>query len=618
MSRPVWRWTLLVWAVVTALGAWGLVAARRADLRAAFDLDARILHRVMSQRLEQQETVLYAVAALSDQGMDPGRLNRYVQTLIHPYPQIVAAQVCIPAGCQVLASGHRPLPRLPFSFQEQPAVNWLAGEHPLYALTLRGARVWVDAQALLVASDLPREPLSVQIYRPDSGERLTGQATPAGRAAFTFSAEKQLGTRLEPFPVRFARTHSWQVWPWGRLAAWSILTMLVALGVVWLLTVRGRTHQALLDERRRAQGVVQASTDGIVVLDPQGAVVQVNPAARLIVGELRIGAAVQDQVQVGATLSQAPLDTAQFWSAREAQAFPEGTALQRNGQRILVEGGLTPLLGERGQLLGRVLTVREVGPLRQRLLARLDAGERRVREHEQMLSHVSRLSTLGEMSAGLAHELTQPLTAIVSYGQAGTRLLGQDPPDLPRARQAVQGMVTQAQRSAQIIARLRTLVRRAPAQRVQVDVVQAVHNILTLCQADLSRLAVTVETQFPVAAPALGDPVQVEQIILNLVRNALEAMDEAGECRLDLRIEAAGDWWRLTVQDSGAGLSGETLARLFQPFQTSKPGGLGLGLSLSQTLAQGLGGELTGANAPGRGARFVLTLPQWSGDVPAR
>ncbi|GGL08240.1 ATP-binding protein [Deinococcus radiotolerans] len=614
MPRPVWMWTLPLWLAVTALGAWGLVSGQRAALRAAFDLDARVLHRVLSQRMEQQETVLHAVSALLTQDLPAGTLRGSVQTLIRPYRQIVAVESCAAAGCQLVAPGRAALPLLPFSPSPGPSVHWPAGSGARYALSLGRARVWVNAGALLPARDLPEEPLTVQLFRPDGGALVLGQAAPVRHAAWAFSVDKRLGTALEPFPVRFERAYAWTVWPWGELLAWVAVTALLAWGLARALIVRARSERTLLDERRRAQGIVQASTDGIVVLDAGGVVVQANPAARRILDGLQVGQAIGSAAQFQATLSQAPFDAAGFWQARAAVALPDGTALQRGAQRVLVEGGLTPLTGEGGHLLGRVLTLREVGPLQQRMLAQLDAGERRVREHEATLTHVSRLSTLGEMSAGLAHELNQPLTAIVSYGQASLRLLNQAEPDLTRARQAVQGMVTQAQRSAEIIARLRTLVRRAPAQRVKVDLVQAARNILTLCQADLTRLDVQVDAPLPTAAFVTGDPVQVEQILLNLVRNALEAMAGVPRRHLSLRVRSAETSWALTVQDSGAGLTGAALANLFQPFQTSKREGLGLGLSLSQTLAQGMGGDLSGENAVAGGARFTLTLPQWTGD----
>lgn len=249
------------------------------------------------------------------------------------------------------------------------------------------------------------------------------------------------------------------------------------------------------------------------------------------------------------------------------------------------------------------------------MLAQLETGERRVREHQDTLAHVSRLSTLSEMGAGLAHELNQPLTAIISYSQAAARLLDEPQPDLGRVRHAVNAAVHQAGRAAQIITRLREWVRRAPGQARATDLVQAAQNVLTLCHADLRRLDIRVVTHVPPGAPVQADPVHLEQISLNLLRNAIDALERTPHAQITLVVEPEGSEWTLTVRDNGPGVTPDVLGRLFTPFTTSKDGGLGLGLSLSQTLAQGMGGNLRGANTP-TGAAFQLRLPQ-AGPPPA-
>ncbi|GHG08350.1 hypothetical protein GCM10017783_21160 [Deinococcus piscis] len=585
-----------------------LYGERRYTLTETFNLDARVLHRVLSQRLEQQETVLKAVAVLLSQSEDPQLLRQYVQLLVSPYPQIVGvgwcAQSCVPLTPPLKTAA------LPFTVPNGAQIS-LPSRGSLYALDLQQVRMWIDASKLLTTIDLPPAPLTIQILRPAGGELLTEHRAPVRPASLTLSVEKPLGTALEPLPIRFQRDYSWGVWPWAQILAWWVLTGVFVWFLARMLASRRRAEQALEDERRRAQGIVQASSDGIVALDPAGRVVHANPAAHQIFTGLDLGVDIRTLAHFQATLSQQPLESASLWEETQTTTLPAGTALQRGGGRVLIEGHISPLWNESGQLLGRVLTLREVGTLQKRMLAQLSEGERRVREHEALLAHVSRLSTLGEMSAGLAHELNQPLTAIVSYGQAGHRLLAEDHVDLPRARQAMQGMVTQAQRAAEIITRLRKLVKRAPAQRVRVDVIQAVHNVLTLCQADLDRLNIQVKMHLPPCAISRADPVQVEQIVLNLVRNALEAMQDTEERVLTLRVTAQAPYWRLTVLDTGTGLSEQELAQLFQPFNSLKEGGLGLGLTLSQTLAQGMGGDLTGGNAS-IGAEFTLTLPQWS------
>jgi C4-dicarboxylate-specific signal transduction histidine kinase len=258
-----------------------------------------------------------------------------------------------------------------------------------------------------------------------------------------------------------------------------------------------------------------------------------------------------------------------------------------------------------------VLVLRDVGPLRRRVVEALEASERRLRRHEATLEHVTRLSTLGEMSAGLAHELNQPLTAILAHGQAALRMLEDPAADRAGPRRSVEATVAQARRAAAVVANLRRLVRRAPGVARPVDVSQAVENVVALVRDDVERLGVDLRAD-PGREPLLirGDPVQLEQVLLNLVRNALEAVRDREVRVVEVRASAAPDGVRIEVLDSGPGLSPEVRDRLFSPFVTTKPDGLGLGLSLSQGLVHGMDGELRGADRPGGGAAFEVALPR--------
>jgi len=164
------RWTLLCWVAAALLGTWVLTSERRAALRASFDLDARVLHRLLSQRMEQQETVLYALAALPTQGMQPDQLTAYVRALVRPYPQIVAVEFCAEVCRALVATQARP--DLPYAPTRRPVVGWPAQQGPTYALTLERVRVWINLDRLVQGGDLARLPLTVQIYRPGDRQRL--------------------------------------------------------------------------------------------------------------------------------------------------------------------------------------------------------------------------------------------------------------------------------------------------------------------------------------------------------------------------------------------------------------------------------------------------------------
>lgn len=611
------RTVLLSWLLLVLLGCGGLWWSAWTRAQVGFDTDARILHRVLSQKMAQQEAVLGAVDALEQQGLDARALGRYVNTLLRPYPQVIAVQRCTPGGCQTYnRTRAQTLPDLPpRAGTAQPAVQWPSQGRALYALVQRRIRVWVDAGQLIQPDEQASAPLHFDLRRPGTGQLIW--ASPAAPAAspIRLSVSKTLGTASQAFAIQITRSVPWSAWPFGWMALWSLFSALGAAALHRLVQGRASAQRAVLDERARAQGVVLAATEGVVALDLQHRVTLANPAARQMLNHpLPLGTDLSAVATFRASLSQPLFGVAEFWNSTDLVTFPEGLTLCRadlSGQveHVLVEGTLVPLVGSAGVLQGRVLTLREVGPLQRRMLAQLDVSERRIREHEETLAHVSRASTLGEMGAGLAHELNQPLTAVVSYGQATVRLLADPKPDLPAARRATLAMVAQAQRAAEIITRLRRLVRRAPSQTTAVDLTQSVHNILTLCRADIGALGLDLQLRFPTDMPlVLADPVQLEQVILNLLRNALDALRDAPHRVLELNVAPSSGGWQFEVRDSGPGLSPDVLNRLFVPFTTTKPEGLGLGLTLSQTLAQGMGGELQGGNLPGGGARFVLTL----------
>lgn len=241
------------------------------------------------------------------------------------------------------------------------------------------------------------------------------------------------------------------------------------------------------------------------------------------------------------------------------------------------------------------------------------------------LGQVARLNTLGEMAAGLAHELNQPLAAVLANAQAARRRLDGasvasprdiadpgDDDDLMQAREAIVQVVAQARRASDVVQRLRRSVEArgtpAPLQPVALDA--TVRDALHLLDPRLRRDRIDVAQALD-AVTVTADPVALEQIVHNLLLNALQALEDTPEARrrLEVRTAMVGDGGVLTVADGGPGIPPELLPRLFQPFATARQGGLGLGLSLSETLAAGMGGSLAGGNRDGGGAEFRLVLP---------
>jgi len=230
------------------------------------------------------------------------------------------------------------------------------------------------------------------------------------------------------------------------------------------------------------------------------------------------------------------------------------------------------------------------------------------------LGQIGRLNTLGELAAGMAHELNQPLTAILASTQAAGRLLADDPPDLATAQTAITQATDQAKRASDVVNRLRRAVEQPDlaGQLERVSLLGAARSALYLLEPELKRLGIAptidlAEPEFSV----LAEPVALEQVIHNLMTNALQALElvPASERTLTLKLDTAGKRGRLTLQDTGPGIANNVVSHIFEPFFTTRKGGLGLGLSLCETLTSGMGGTLTAFNHVPRGAEFCLSLP---------
>lgn len=226
------------------------------------------------------------------------------------------------------------------------------------------------------------------------------------------------------------------------------------------------------------------------------------------------------------------------------------------------------------------------------------------------LGQVSRLNALGEMAAGLAHELNQPLTAVLANTQAAMRLLDDDPPEADAARAAMTQAAAQARRAADVVARLRRSIERPGGKCVTVDLAELVRSSANLLEPECRRRGVAMAVSGADAVPVAADPVALEQIVHNLIGNALNALEATPAPSLQLAVtrDPAARQARLSVRDNGPGVAAAVRDHLFEPFVSARPGGLGLGLSLCDTLATEMGGRLR-HQAASPGAEFILELP---------
>lgn len=486
-----WRWPL-AWLLLTALGGLLIVRGDISQRRDAFQTDARIAHRLLSQRAVQQDAILATLVTLQPAATSLPPLARQLSAL---YPQLLAldahpaAQPWPSAAQQAAesrshASGHAELVTL------TPA-NVALGQYTLLqagdptSLALR-----IDVRRMVPWDEWPIErdgPVRVALVRDEAEFVIqpgqTDTARPFGLTeGFVFA--KALASPAQPFELRLRRATGPAQWPWRWLLAWAGLLAAALAGL------------AAWQQARRAR-----------------------------------------------------------WQAEE----------------------------------------------------------------HLRIGRVARLNTLGELAAGMAHELNQPLTALLANTQAARRLLDDEPPELAPARQAMAQAVAQGRRAADVVARLRRQVEApgaAPASTA-LHLADVARKALRMFEPELRARA--VRASWRGQAPAvLADPVALEQIVHNLVGNALQAMEAvpAAERELLLQIGAEAGRGVLRVQDSGPGLAADTLPRVFEPFFTTRPGGLGLGLSLCESLAQAMHGTLAVRNVAPHGAEFRLELPLAEGSTP--
>jgi signal transduction histidine kinase len=240
------------------------------------------------------------------------------------------------------------------------------------------------------------------------------------------------------------------------------------------------------------------------------------------------------------------------------------------------------------------------------------AGEE-LYQAQSELAHVRRVTTLGELTASIGHEVKQPLAGVITHASAGLRWLARQPPDLEEARRALRSIIKDGYRAVEVIDRIRAFVRKAPPRKERLDINEIILEVIALTRSEVRRNGVSLHTRLVNGLPDVqGDRIQLQQVILNLIVNAVEAMSGASEGARELLISTGKDAPNavlVAVRDSGSGLDPEDLDRLFDAFYTTKPSGTGMGLSICRSIIEAHGGRIWAtANVP-QGAIFEFTLP---------
>ena len=239
--------------------------------------------------------------------------------------------------------------------------------------------------------------------------------------------------------------------------------------------------------------------------------------------------------------------------------------------------------------------------------------ERRLREMQMELAHANRVAIIGQLTASIVHEVMQPIATTVTNAQIALRFLDAQTVDLDEVRQTQKDIVKGGKRAGEVISRIRDLFKKAPPRRDQWEINGVIREVIELTRGEAMKNGVTVQTELPDHLPHVhGDRVQLQQVILNLIINAIQAMSGLSQGIRELHIgtdDAGEEGVRVAVRDTGPGLSAENLQHLFEPFYTTKPNGMGMGLSICRSIIEEHGGRLSATGLQPHGALFQFTIP---------
>ncbi|CCE10690.1 PAS sensor protein [Bradyrhizobium sp. STM 3843] len=373
-----------------------------------------------------------------------------------------------------------------------------------------------------------------------------------------------------------------------------------------------RLYGELQERESRIRRLVDANIIGICIFNGEGAIVDANHALLKTLG--------YDRADLEAGRLRWTNLTPPDWADRNALAHAELAAtgavqpfekeyFRKDGTRVPILIGAAAFDEQRDQAVAFVLDLSE----RKRAEAEARESERRYRETQMELVHANRVAIMGQLATSIAHEVNQPNTAVMASAQAALRWLERDRPKLEQVREALIRVVHNSIRSSEVIQRIRDLIKKAPRERDCLAINQVIRHVIELTRVEATRNGVSVRTEFDKSLPmVIGDRVELQQVAVNLILNAIEAMSGTrdGERGLVIRTTREDrDTVLVSIADTGPGLRPEDLQRLFEPFYTTKPGGLGVGLSICQSIIVSHGGRLWAeANLP-RGATFQFTVP---------
>ena len=389
-------------------------------------------------------------------------------------------------------------------------------------------------------------------------------------------------------------------------ASGPILRCLISLAAIAITGVLAARHQGTIESLREHASLLDLTHDTIFVRNRDDVITYWNRAATELYGWRPEQASGRKAAELLHTEFPAPFDDIMSELNRSGRWEGELVHTGRDGRRMIVASRWALQRDGRDRAVAILETNNDITARRS-----IEDGLHRAQSE---LAHVARVATLGELTASIAHEVNQPLAAVVTNGEACLRWLGRAVPDIGQARTSVEHMIKNGQRASEVVRRLRALSRKADPAYGPVSLVDVVNDVALLVGRELQVRRATLTVNAAGDPPAVqGDRVQLQQVVMNLLMNGLQAMDGVtGRPRrlaVDVGRAASEPAVVLTVSDAGPGIEAANLGRLFDAFFTTRQDGMGMGLSISRSIVEAHGGRIWAANREDGGARFHVSLP---------
>jgi PAS domain S-box-containing protein len=402
--------------------------------------------------------------------------------------------------------------------------------------------------------------------------------------------------------IHVSSVKSERVWPE------EIFPRLRLLGEIFVNALeRKRADETVKESEAQYRSLYESMMDGYVLVGMDGRIQKYNESYRQMTG-------YEPEELLRLTY---PDITPERWHTAEQEIIERQVLVRgysevyekeyrkKDGTVFPIELRTFLLKDETGSNIGMWAIVRDIAGRKL-----IESEARKLRED---LAHVTRVSTLGELTSSLAHEINQPLAAILSNAQAAQRFLSQDQPDMKEVAEILGDIVRDDNRAAEVIRKIRSLLKKKEIQYELLSLNDVIDEILNVIRNDTALTAVSIEKEFDPSLPSVwGDRIQLQQVILNLVLNAAEAMKDAGTdvCRLNVRTSKQdGRFAKVSIRDAGPGIEENSASSLFEPFYTTKAGGMGMGLAISKDIVKSHKGEIRVENNTDRGATFSFTVP---------